>query len=370
MKIVLAPDKFKGSIDSISLCNLLQKEIFSLDPDAEVNAFPMSDGGDGFSKIIQHYFQTKTVSTQTVDPLGRPIVAQYQYAASTQTAFIEMAAASGLALLNEAEFNPMRASTYGTGLMIRDAIVRGAQHVLLGIGGSATNDGGIGMADALGYMFLDKNGDPVDPCGESLTSINELVLPEVDLLEHIQFTVACDVKSPFFGPDGAAQVFAKQKGATPEQIEMLEAGLKHLDDVFIKYMKRSVAQEPGAGAAGGLGGGCDVFLGARLVSGVEYLIESIQLEKVIADADVLLTGEGTVDESSFYGKVVGKLVDLSRKHGTKVYAICGETSLPLKDLNAMGVDRLVSLVDFAPSKQSAIANPAEFIPSALAKILQ
>jgi glycerate kinase len=370
MKIVVAPDKFKGSIDSISLCTLLQKEIVSLHPDADVMSFPLSDGGDGFSTIVQHYFETTAVSTKTVDPLGRPIVAQYQYAGSTQTAFIEMASASGLALLKKSEYDPMRTSTYGTGLMIRDAIARGAQHILLGIGGSATHDGGIGMADALGYMFLDKNEDPLDPCGESLSSINELVLPENDLLEDIQFTVACDVKSPFFGPDGAAHLFAKQKGATAEQIDLLEEGLKHLDDVFIKFMGRSVAQEPGAGAAGGLGGGCDIFLGARLVSGIDYLIESIELEKAIQDADVLLTGEGSIDETSFQGKVVGKLIELSRKHGTKVYAVCGETAFSTKDVNAMGIDRLATLVDLAADKDAAIGNPSTFIPSALAKILK
>lgn len=369
MRIVVAPDKFKGSIDSISLCALLHKEIVALYPDAEINDFPLSDGGDGFSTIVQHYFKTKTIATQTVDPVGRAIVAQYQFAEDTSTAYIEMAAASGLALLKPKEYDVMRSSTYGTGLMIRDAINRGAQHIVLGIGGSASHDGGIGMADALGYMFLDKNGDPLEPCGENLSLINELVLPESDLLEDIQFTVACDVSSPFVGPDGAAKVFAKQKGASDEEIDLLEEGLKHLDDVFIKFMGRSIAEEPGAGAAGGLGGGCDIFLGARLISGVDYLIEAISLEEAIHQADVLVTGEGKLDESTFQGKVISRLIEIARKYGTKVYAICGETSLPVKDLNAMGVDRVSALMDFAPSKQAAISQPADFIPSALAKIL-
>ena len=369
MKIVVAPDKFKGSIDSISLCTMLHKEIVALYPDAEVKTFPLSDGGDGFVQIVQHYFHTQTVSTQTVDPLGRPIIAQYQYASDSQTAYIEMASASGLALLKESEYDVMRTSTYGTGLMIRDAIVRGAQHIIIGIGGSATNDGGIGMADALGYMFLDKNEDPLEPCGENLSLINELVLPESDFLEDIQFTVACDVKSPFVGPDGAAKVFAKQKGASEEQIDQLEEGLKHLDDVFIKFMGRSIAEEPGAGAAGGLGGGCDIFLGARLISGIDYLIESIELEKAIADADILVTGEGRLDESTFQGKVITKLIELARKHGTKLYAIGGQTTMSIKDLNAMGVDRISTLTDFASSKELAIQQPEAYLPLALAKIL-
>jgi glycerate kinase len=370
MRIVIAPDKFKGSIDSISLCALLHKEIVALYPDAEVLEFPLSDGGDGFTKIVQHYFHTRTVATQTVDPLGRPIVAKYQFAEDTLTAYIEMASASGLALLAEKEYDVMRSSTYGTGLMIRDAINKGAQHIVLGIGGSATNDGGIGMADALGYMFLDKNEDPIEPCGENLSLINELVLPESDLLEDIQFTVACDVKSTFIGAEGAAHVFAKQKGASDDEIDLLEEGLKHLDDVFIKFMGRSVAEEPFAGAGGGIGGGCDIFLGARLLSGIDYFIEAIELEKTLAEADMLITGEGRLDESTFQGKVISRLIELARKHGVKVYAICGETNLPIKDLNAMGIDRMTTLVDFAPSKQAAITKPGDYLPSAVAQVVR
>jgi glycerate kinase len=370
MRIVIAPDKFKGSIDSISLCALLHKEIIALYPDAEVLEFPLSDGGDGFTKIVQHYFHTRTIATQTVDPLGRPIVAKYQFAEDTLTAYIEMASASGLALLAEKEYNVMRSSTYGTGLMIRDAINKGAQHIVLGIGGSATHDGGIGMADALGYMFLDKNEDPIEPCGENLSRINELVLPESDLLEDIQFTVACDVKSTFIGAEGAAHVFAKQKGASDDEIDLLEEGLKHLDDVFIKFMGRSVAEEAFAGAGGGIGGGCDIFLGARLLSGIDYFIEAIELEKTLTEADILITGEGRLDESTFQGKVISRLIELARKHGVKVYAICGETNLPIKDLNAMGIDRMTSLVDFAPSKQAAITKPGDYLPSAVAQVVR
>ena len=370
MRIVIAPDKFKGSIDSISLCALLHKEIVALYPDAEVLQFPLSDGGDGFTQIVQHYFNTRTVPTQTVDALGRPIVAKYQYAEDTLNAYIEMASASGLALLSETEYDVMRSSTYGTGLMIRDAINKGAKHIVLGIGGSATHDGGIGMADALGYMFLDKNEDPIEPCGENLSLINELVLPESDLLEDIQFTVACDVKSTFVGAEGAAHVFAKQKGASDDEIDLLEEGLKHLDDVFIKFMGRSIAEEPFAGAGGGIGGGCDIFLGARLLSGIDYFIEAIELEKTLAEADILITGEGRLDESTFQGKVISRLIELARKHGVKVYAICGETNLLIKDLNAMGIDRMTTLVDFAPSKQAAITKPGDYLLSAVTQIVR
>ncbi|MEY3433372.1 MAG: hypothetical protein RL131_1308, partial [Bacteroidota bacterium] len=296
MNVLIAPDKFKGSIDSISLCDLLRKEIVALYPDAHVHTFPLADGGDGFASIIQYYFHTVEVETQTVNALGTPIRARYQFASESKTAYIEMASASGLAMLKNEARDIMRSSTYGTGLMIRDAIARGAAKIILGIGGSATNDGGIGMADALGFMFLDRNGDPLDPCGESLGLIEDIVMPETDILEDIEFQVACDVKNPLFGPDGAAYVYGPQKGASSEEVQILDDGLKHLDQMFMKYFGRSVAEELGSGAAGGLGAGCAVFLGARLLPGVEQLIDSLGLEDKIKQANVIITGEGCLDE--------------------------------------------------------------------------
>ena len=369
MKILLAPDKFKGSIDSITLCRLMQQEIIASYPDAEVESFPMADGGDGYAAIVKHYFNTSDAQVLTVDPLGRQIKATYQISKETSTAYIEMAAASGFALLAPHELDPMKASTYGTGLMILDAIKRGSKEIFLGIGGSATNDGGTGMADALGYMLLDKNGDPLEACGENLASINEIIMPETDVLEDIHFTVAYDVSIPFFGLDGAAHVYAPQKGADAAQVDELDEGLKHLDTVFMKYFGRSVEVAPGAGAAGGMGGGCDVFLGARLVPGVDHLISTVGLDEKIAASDILITGEGRLDEQSFQGKVIGKLVDHARKHGTKLYAICGDSSMNIKDLNAMGVDRLVTLASLAGSKEEAMAHPDKFLSAAIKKIL-
>jgi glycerate kinase len=369
MKFLLAPDKFKGSIDSISLCKLIGQEILTAYPDAEVLSFPLSDGGDGFEKLVQHYFNTEPIVALTIDPLGRSITAQYQYSSSSNTAFIEMAAASGMALLKKSELNPMRTTTYGTGLLIRDAIKRGAQHILLGIGGSATNDGGIGMADALGYMFLDKNGDPLDPCGDSLSLIHEIIMPESDILEDIQFTVACDVRNPFCGLEGAAHIYAAQKGASKEQINELDEGLKHLDSMFMKYFDRSVIDLPGAGAAGGLGGGCDVFLGARLLPGVDYLSESIGLEQHIKEADIIITGEGSIDEQSMQGKVVGYVAGLAGRSGKRIRIVCGESKIERRDHAAMGIERLAALVDFSTSQEDAIASPNLFIAEAVRAII-
>jgi len=369
MNIVIAPDKFKGSIDSLTLCAVIKKEILAIQPDALVETYPLADGGDGFAGIVHHYFGTTTVYSKTIDPLGRPITAAYQYAEASATAYIEMAAASGLSLLQESEYNPMVASTYGTGLVIRDAISRGAQKIVLGIGGSATNDGGMGMADALGYMFLDKNEDPLDPCGESLSLINEIVMPETDYLEDIEFQVACDVKSPFYGLEGAAFVYAPQKGATPEQVTMLDEGLKHLDDLFIKFFNRSVATLPGAGAAGGMGGGCEVFLGARLISGTDHIIEEVGLDKKIAEANVIITGEGCFDEQSLQGKVTGTLARLAQRYNKRIRVICGKSTIAEQDCGSLGVEALVTLNSIAGDEQQAISHPELYLPIAISKIM-
>jgi glycerate kinase len=221
------------------------------------------------------------------------------------------------------------------------------------------------MADALGYMFLDKNEDPLIPCGEILTQINEIVMPETDYLEDIEFQVACDVKNPFYGTDGAAFVYAPQKGASEEEVNTLDEGLKHLDDLFIKFFSKSVAELPGAGAAGGLGGGCEVFLGARLIAGVDHIIEEVGLEKKIAKANIIITGEGCFDEQSLQGKVVGTLARLAQKYNKRIRVICGDSILSDRDLSIMGIESLVTLVSIAGDKQQSIAEPEKFIAAAV-----
>lgn len=365
MYFLVAPDKFKGSIDSISLCELLRKEIFLLYPQATVKTFPLADGGDGFAQIIHHYFATEPVLAETLDPLGRPINATYQYSTVNHTAFIEMASASGLALLKNEERDPMKASTYGTGLLILDAIKKGAKKIILGIGGSATNDGGIGMAAALGYTFLNQEGQVIAPCGEVLNFVSNIKTPENNIIDGIEFTVACDVKNPLYGPVGAAFVYSPQKGASPSQVTELDNGLRNLDKVFQQFFGQSIAQVSGAGAAGGMGGGCMVFLGARLIPGIDYVIESIGLEKEIAEANYIITGEGGFDVQSLQGKVVGHIADLARKYHKKIHVICGENLIDNADYAALGVAKVSSLVDFAETKEDAIAMPEKYISVAL-----
>lgn len=370
MNFLIAPDKFKGSIDSISLCRLLSKEIFLLEPSATVNTFPLADGGDGFAQIIHHYFGTEPVFAATVDSFGRPIEAKYQYSPASQTAFIEMASASGLALLSHEERDVMKASSFGTGLLIKDAIEKGAKKIILGIGGSATNDGGTGMAAALGYMFLTEGGFIIHPSGEMLATIHTILSPENKLTKEVEFIVACDVKNPLYGPTGAAFVYSPQKGASPDQVIKLDEGLRHLDSIFQKIFNQSVANIPGAGAAGGMGAGCRVFLNARLIPGIDYLIESIGLEDEIEKADVIITGEGGFDMQSLQGKVVGHIAELAKKHGKKIHVICGECLLEESQLSDLGIASIYSLVSFASTKTEAITYPENFIPSVIKSLMQ
>ncbi len=365
MRVLIAPDKFKGSINSFSLCNVLRKEILFLYPAATVDCYPLADGGDGFADIIRHYFHTIECNVKTVDALGKPIIANYQWDEKDSLAYIEMASASGLALLKEHEKDAMRSSTYGTGLMILDAIEKGAKKIILGIGGSATNDAGVGMAAALGFMFLDENKQPLKYCGESLHRIHEIIPPNKNPIDGIIVEVACDVNNPLFGKNGAAFVYAPQKGASHEQVELLDKGLRKINEVFKQCFSKDLENLPGAGAAGGLGAGANVFLGARLIPGVEEIIEAIGLEEKIMQADVILTGEGGLDEQSLQGKVVGHVAGLAKKHHKKIRIICGASNISSSRFDDLGIERLVSLSELAPTKQDSIDHPEQFLPAAV-----
>jgi glycerate kinase len=365
MRFIIAPDKFKGSIDAVSLCAIIRQELLSIMPDTDVGSYPMADGGDGFEQIIQYYFNTEAVTAVAKDPLGRSMTAAYQYAISTNTAFIEMSAASGLALLSTGELDPMRSSTFGTGMLIRHAIEKGARKVILGIGGSATNDAGTGMAHALGYRFVDREGNSIEPCGGNLLQIHQILSPEDDITRGVDVTVACDVNNPFFGPEGAAFIYGPQKGASPEMVEQLDLGLRHLDELFRQTFRRSVANTEGAGAAGGMGGGSLVFLKARLISGIGFIMGSIGLEEKIRQADVVITGEGCVDAQSFSGKVVGEILSIAKRHHKKVYILCGTSTVAFDDWREKGIGQLSALTECAPTQQDAIREPARYLPCAI-----
>jgi glycerate kinase len=298
--VLISPDKFKGSLSASQVCEALEKGIKKRRPKTIFTQMPLADGGEGTLEVIQQLHGGTWITVDTFDPLMRPIQADYLYLADQKTAYIEMARASGLALLKANERNPLKTSTFGTGILISDALHRGASQIILTIGGSATNDAGIGMAAALGWKFLDAKGLELAPTGENLIQIASI--SSVDLAP-CAFTVVTDVANPLAGPTGAAHVFAAQKGASATVIKQLDKGLNNIASFF-----GSLAFEPGAGAAGGLGAGALYFLKAKIVSGSSWVMDKVHFNRSLLKADFIITGEGKIDSSTWDGKVVSEVV--------------------------------------------------------------
>ena len=323
MKIVIASDSFKGSMTSIEVAKAAKQGILQAVPDCEVVAVNVADGGEGTVEAIVEALGGKIVVAQVGDPLGRPIAARYGIAGST--AIIEMAAASGLPLLKAEERNPWFTSTYGTGEMIMDAISRGCSQFLVGIGGSATNDAGTGMLQALGFRFYDIDDKQIERCCggrlQDIVRIDDTQVPAE--VKNSIFTVACDVDTPFCGPEGAAPVFAPQKGADAEMVNRLDTGMASLAKVIADKYALNVVPVAGAGAAGGMGGAFYAFLHANLKKGIDMLIDAIDFDTTIQGADLVITGEGKVDFQTAKGKTAAGVLGRAKKQHIPVIAIGG-----------------------------------------------
>ena len=323
MKIVIASDSFKGSLTSVEVAQAATRGIKAVYPDCEVVAVNVADGGEGTVEAVVEALGGEIVRCTVSDPLGRPIQARYGIAG--KKAIIEMAAASGLPLLSPEERNPWKTSTYGTGEMIMDAIQRGCSQFLVGIGGSATNDAGTGMLQALGFIFYDFNGKEITDCrGGRLLDIVDLddsCVPEA--VRKAEFVVACDVDTPFCGPEGAAPVFAPQKGADAEMVKKLDAGMASFAKVIERKYKMNIIPVAGAGAAGGMGGAFRAFLDAKLQRGIEMVLDSIDFNAIIQDADLIITGEGKIDFQTAKGKTAAGVLARAKKQGIPVVAIGG-----------------------------------------------
>lgn len=315
-------------------------------PKAKIIAIPLADGGEGTAKALTLQAGGKFVSVEVQNPLGRPITATYGLSPDYKTAFIEMAAASGLSLLAEAERNPNLTSTYGTGQLIADALDRGVEHIILGIGGSATNDGGTGIAAALGYLFLDEAGNELTPNGENLSKIHSIDASAIHpRLSSVKITVACDVTNPLYGKQGAAYIYGPQKGATPEQVLSLDQGLRHLAQIAINTFGTDFSKNAGAGAAGGVGAGALWFLNATLQPGAEIVLQQTQIETYIRQADLVITGEGKMDEQTLSGKLVLGLADLCLRHKVPLAVVCGTLAVSPEQLLDTGITYAVSAID-------------------------
>lgn len=356
MKILLAPDKFKGSLSAYEVCQALTKGLLKKYPNATIITKPLADGGDGSLAVLDYYLDLKTISKTVQDPIGRPIIAQYKL--STTTAYIEMAAASGLVLLKSKERNCLHTSSYGTGELIVDALDKGAKEVYLFIGGSATNDGGMGIAAALGYRFLDNQGNVLSPVGKNLNIVHHIDNSNLRFdFDKIKVIVICDVNNPFYGQQGASFVYAAQKGASPDDIVILDEGLKNLAEVLKRNAYPDIACVPGAGAAGGVGGGAIAFLDAELKSGIQFFLDLTALEQAIMECDIIITGEGKLDKQTEQGKVISGVCALAKKHNKKVIAVCGAADLPISA--SLGIAAIYTVMSRSKSLQDAMENTAE-----------
>jgi glycerate kinase len=323
MKIVVASDSFKGSMTSNEVAFSVRTGVHTVYPDAEVICINVADGGEGTVEAIVDALQGEFVEVRVSDPLMRPIIAHYGIVGDM--AIMEMAAASGLPLLTPTERNPLLTSTYGTGEMIMDAIHRGCRHFLIGIGGSATNDAGTGMLQALGFQFYDTNNQLIDICTgsrmEDISRIDDTCVP--DAVRKATFTIACDVDTPFCGPEGAAPVFAPQKGATPEMVTRLDDAMASLAHVIERHYGTNVVPIAGAGAAGGMGGAFYACLNATLKKGIDMVLDAIHFDTIIQGADLVVTGEGKVDFQTAKGKTAAGVLMRAKKQHIPVIAIGG-----------------------------------------------
>lgn len=352
MKIVIAIDKFKGSATSQQLSQTIGKEISRLCPDAQVVAVPIADGGDGTMQCVKSILGNRaaTCSVWVTAPLRHLPQVEAQYIIDGDTAYMDLATASGLALVPDDCRNVMMTSTFGTGEMVSHAIGNGARHIVLGLGGSATCDGGTGILAALGFKFLDKEGNVLSPCGESLAKIYRIDSDKVDgKALNTQFTLLSDVDNPLYGDNGAACVFAPQKGASPKQVKRLDEGLRH----FATLLPPHIAHLPGAGAAGGVAAGMIAFLNAIIKPGVNVLLEMAHFDDLIADADLIITGEGRIDAQTLHGKAPAGVLEAAKPRGIPVIALCGCIA-PGTDTTAMGFTQVVPVTPQGTPLQQAL----------------
>lgn len=353
-KIVIASDSFKGSVSSMEVAECAELAIHKVFPACEVVKIPVGDGGEGTVETLITAMDGKAVSCTVHDPLMRPTEAVYGILGDNRTAVIEMATASGLTLVPLPERNPLLTTTYGTGELIKDALDRGCRNFLIGIGGSATNDAGTGMLQALDFRFLDHEGEELGLGGQILDKVRSvdrsLVLPE---LREATFTVACDVNNPFYGEKGAAYVFARQKGADDAMIRSLDAGLRNLAGVIKRIEAIEIDDIPGAGAAGGLGGGCVAFLRAALKPGIQMVLDALRFDERIQGADLIITGEGKLDKQTCMGKTPYGVLQAGRRQCIPVIVMGGSVE-EVEALNQSGFLAVFPLLPYPVSLEQAM----------------
>jgi len=362
MKVVIATDSFKGTLKADQASEIIAEAITKIVPNAQLVIKPMADGGEGTARAMIKATKGRWIPKTVMGPLPDMQVEAGFAWFEDKTALVEMASASGLELLWRQQMNPLRTTTYGTGQLMQAALENGARKILLAVGGSATVDGGLGAAMALGWKFLDKQNNPVPLGGEALEKIIKIVRPEN--FKFVPSEVLCDCDNPLCGERGAAKVYGPQKGATEKMVEQLEKGLAHLADLVNKQLGLDI-NVPGAGAAGGLAGGAIAFMNADLVSGIETIMARSNLMAELESADWVITGEGSFDRQSLYGKVVSGILKSASQSQTRLAVLAGQINIPPQEYQKIGIDAAISCKDENMSLDYALEHSRELLYSAV-----
>lgn len=345
MKVVIAIDSLKGSLSSIEAGNIIKDAVLNIKPHAHVIVKPLADGGEGTVDSLIEGLGGEKIPLTVTGPLGSKVNTYYGYIKDTSTAVIEMASAAGITLVPEKDKDPLQATTYGVGEMIRHAINLGCQNFIIGIGGSATNDGGLGMLKALGWEFFDKNGEDVGEGGQALSKIDVICTDNVyKPVYSCSFKVACDVTNPLCGPNGATYIYGPQKGVSDDIRDSLDLAMEHYASMTEKYLSINAKDAAGAGAAGGMGYAFLSYLNAELTPGIELILNAIDLETEIKDADIVITGEGRLDHQTVMGKAPVGVAKLAKKYGKKVIAFAGSVTKDAAICNDIGIDAFFPII--------------------------
>ena len=383
MKIIVAPDSFKGSLTALRICELVQDAAATVCPQAEVIALPLADGGEGTADAVLHALHGTRRTCSVHGPLGNPVTCEYGIFdgrkinstpptfPATRIAVMDMAAASGLTLVDNAERDVLHSSTYGTGEMILDALNQGCKQIYIGLGGSATNDGGMGMAAALGVRFLDENGQELAPVPVSMAKIVSVDASGMDArMQQVPITIMSDVRNPLLGKTGATYVYGPQKGVTQEQLPIIDSWMEHYMDCVEQCISREIRTIPGAGAAGGLGAGLLAYSRATMKSGIETILELTDFDALLRDADFVITGEGRMDYQSAYGKVVSGVGMHCQAQGVPCYALVGSIGDGAEALYDYGITSILPTVNGIMTLEEAISNAEPLCYDATVRLLR
>ncbi|MDR2302734.1 MAG: glycerate kinase [Deltaproteobacteria bacterium] len=369
MKIVIAPDSFKGSLSALEAAKAIKKGLLRVWPEAAYVLFPIADGGEGTVETLVDLTDGKIITGPAKDPLGREVTASYGFLSDGTTAVLEMASACGLTRLKKEELNPAVTSTRGLGEQLREALARGAKKLIVGLGGSATNDGGSGMLAALGVKFLDKNGGLLPPGGLALADLDKIeTSPEAEKLSKIPIVIASDVQNPLLGPDGASAVFGPQKGADPDLVEKLDLALSRYAQVAKKLTGREVAQTPGAGAAGGLGAAFLLFTEAKFCPGVEVVLNEGSFDQKAADASLIVTGEGRSDGQTVWGKAPVGVAERGQKLGVPTVCLSASLGQGYQKMYEKNISAIMAMTPGPLSLEEAMANAAPLLEDAAERL--